>query len=226
MNNEARLEVEVPPRVLTEAEPAPVIEPPLRDLPPFAGSAVELWESVERNVSDHHLHADVVERARALALRDDKVQSRLAGKRHLAIGVSLREEKEAEAVAVAVFYIYDDRVTIEVTLDRQGEKVLSVDEADYQPAPLQEEIDEAVELARRDARLREVSEDLEGTAILVSPSDPADEHFGHRQFDVRFGCVDERLPRYAALVDLTTRSVVRVGPRGCGDELRQREEQR
>jgi hypothetical protein len=226
MNDEQRVELEVPPRVLTEAEPAPVVEPPLRDMPPFPGPPVELFESVERGESDHYLAADVVERARALAVTDENVQRRLAGKRHAAIGVTLRDEKDSEPVAVAVFYVYDDRTTIEATLDRDGAKVLSVEEADYQPPPVQEEITEAIDLARRDQRLREVSNELEGTAILVSPSDPTHEHFGHRQFDVRFGCIDERLPRLAALVDLTTQTVVRVGPRGCGDELRQREEER
>jgi hypothetical protein len=99
-----------------------------------------------------------------------------------------------------------------VLLDAGSLEVLDVDRRETQPAPVDEEIERAVALAREDARLAPHVVDLRGVALLAAPSDPLDPRAGHRCFDVRFGEEDERLPRYWALVDLSAGEVLRAGP--------------
>jgi hypothetical protein len=113
---------------------------------------------------------------------------------------------------VYVLYDYTDNFAIEVSLDKDATNIIDVAKYRYQPAPLEEEIERAIALAREDQRLKgKLTDELEGMAILVSPVDPSNPYFSHRQFDVRFGCPDERLPRYNALVDLSLELVLRVG---------------
>ena len=213
-----------PPRQLPHAEAWPVIEPPFRNQRPPWTQEIEEWEPFRSGSLAENpglLTDDLTARIREAALYHEAVRRVLDGKRHVSIGASLRQDKEDGNAPVALFviYVYDDDDTIEVLLDGTSLDLIKVATAKYQPAPVQEEIDRAIRLAAVHQSLAgRVGEDLEGSAILITRADPRDPLFGHRLLDVRFGCPDERLPRYAALVDLTTEAVVRSGEIGapCG----------
>jgi hypothetical protein len=206
-----------PPQLLPLGEPLPIIEPPLRDLrPPDTPEQVEQWEPVSSGPLEiqNQLTRELAQRAQDTVLGSEEVQQMLDNKRYIAIGASLREDRvENTTWLVFILYNYTDNLTIEVSLDENGQEVIEVREARYQPPPLQEEIDQAIQLAREDSRLatRHLSDDLRGTAIVVSSVDPEDPYYNHRQFDVRFGRPDKRLARYEALVDLSTETVLRAG---------------
>jgi hypothetical protein len=206
-----------PPRMLPRGEPRPTIEPALRDMAPFPGpELVDEWEPFPSEELKNALTPDLAHRAQAAALSDERVRRLLDNKRYIAIGVSLRERRDAPkdraTTLMYVFYNYSDNVAVEVILDRNARQISDVAELRYQPAPVRQELEQAVALARADRRLAErLTDDLEGTAILVSPVDPEDPNYGHRQFDVRFVSPTERLPPYMALVDLSTETVLVAG---------------
>jgi hypothetical protein len=206
-----------PPPILPLGVSRPVIEPPLRDLrPPDTPEQTEQWEPVSRGPLEiqNQLTEDLAERASDTVLGTEEVRQVLDDKRYIAIGASLREDRVENTTSLAfILYNYTDNLAVEVSLDENGQEVTEVIEARYQPPPLQEEIDQAIQLAREDSRLatRSRIDDLEGTAIVVSSVDPEDPYYNHRQFDVRFGRPDERLARYGALVDLSTETVLRAG---------------
>jgi hypothetical protein len=222
----------LPPRLVRYGELPPTIKPPLRDMPPPPDSGeVELWEAFASGPAPEQLAVtpELNGAAQATALAAEGVQSVLADKKYVPIGLSRLDVGKREASAQAgprprggrrreaawmfSFYNYTDNVAVEVLLDEGARQVLGVAESRYQPAPVQEELDRAVALARGDRRLAErLSDDLEGTAILVSPVDPDDPRAYRRLFDVRFGRPDERLPRYMALVDLGSETVLSAGP--------------
>jgi hypothetical protein len=215
-----------PPQMLPHGELRPVIEPPLRDLPPFVGpEMVEEWQPFASHSVESHLMADLALKAHEVAMKDERVKQRLTDKQCIPIGISLLENRDDPKAAslMYVFYNYTDNLAIEVFLDRTTQKIIDIVDSHYQPPPLQEEIEHAITLARQDSRLAErLTDDLEGTAILVSPIDPDSPYCFHRQFDVRFGSPDERLPRYMALVDMSMRKVLKAGP-VCRHELRNQE---
>jgi len=206
-----------PPRLLPHGEMAPVIEPPLHDMDPFPGAgAVDEWEMFHSGRGDFRLESELTRRAQVAAERDARVRKLLDGKRHIAIGASLREMRDKpngrQAILRFVFYNYDQNLAVDVTLDTAAKNVLEVRTATYQPPPLQSEIDEAIRLARRDARLVDhLTDDLEAMAILVSEVEPRSANFSPRLLDVRFGCPDERLARFMAIVDLSTETVLKAG---------------
>ena len=120
--------------------------------------------------------------------------------------------KDRRITLVAVYYNYDDNSAIEVTLDEEGGRVLRVESSHFQPAPLHSEIDLAIRLAVGHEKLAApVTDELTANAILVSDDDPASPRHRHRLFDVRFFCLEERLARHMAIVDLSTEEVVRAG---------------
>jgi hypothetical protein len=168
------------------------------------------------------LTAELVRQAQETALADERVRTLLTDKRYVPLGASLLDgrEKTEEPALLYVIYDYTSNYAIEVILDGTARSVSDVVQARYQPAPLQKEIEQAIVLARNDGRLADqLTDDLEGMALLVSPADPDDPYYAHRQFDVRFGYADERLPKYAALVDLSTETVIRAGVND-GEKLR------
>jgi hypothetical protein len=207
-----------PPRLQRRGEPRAIIEPPLRDLaasrPP---EPVDEWAPFKSGKAENVLTDDLGRRAQATALASARVKRLLATKRYVAIGASLRERRDVSKdkafSLVYVFYNYTDNLTVEATLDRHAKAVASVAESRYQPPPIREEIDQVIALARRDSRLAErLTDEFEAGAIVVSPVDPEDPNYGHRQFDVRFFCPTDRLPSYMALVDLSTERVLKAGP--------------
>ena len=207
-----------PPRFLKQGEPRAVIEPSLRDLVPFPGpEGVDEWEPFRSGTAENVLTDDLALRAHEAALASSRVKRLLANKRYVAIGASLREARDVPknqaTVLVYVFYNYTDNLAIDVTLDRSAKAVTGISEGAYQPAPVREEIEQVIALARKDRRLADrVTDEFEGGAILVSPADPEDPNYGHRLFDVRFFCPTHRLPSYMALVDLSAERVLRATP--------------
>ena len=136
-------------------------------------------------------------RVRKVVLYHDRIQELLADKRHIAIGASLRESKDPDLPPTILFvlYNYDDNQAIEVTLERDNLEVTDVATASYQPAPVQEEIEQALDLARRHENLEgRLNDDLVGMAIQVTVDDPLDPNYNHRLFDIRFGWMDSDTP--------------------------------
>jgi hypothetical protein len=208
--------VERPPRLPGLAEPPATIEPRLKDIPEFPGpdleDVIELVDggSSEPLVTEHFARAAV-----EAALADDRLRELLAGGRHVVIGVSRRpDDKDRREVAtLVVVYSYERGRAIEAWLaGEEGHlQVAEVGEADYQPAPADDELAHAIELARSHGRIRDVlADEFEATAILASDVDVGDLHHGTRRFVVGFGPADERQPRIRALVDLGAEEVLAV----------------
>jgi len=158
---------------------------------------------------------ELVARAQARARAAPEVRKLLTGKRAIALGVSRlpgpKDGKLTDAPILVLFYSYTDSLAIEVTLDRSAGRVREVKTARYQPTPIPEEVERAIELARRDARLEPyLREGMRGTVMPQNAADPRDGLADHRLLDVMFLYPDERMPRYKALVDLDTERVLRV----------------
>jgi len=202
------------PEIVPHGEPLPAFGP-LSDQagPPIESDIAEDWEPVEIFPAEQAEAEDLLPRAEGVALADERVKTQLAGKRSIAIGASLLDDKNGGSQRVVqVFYDYTDNVAVELFVDPSTEAVQDIEMGSWQPAPVQEEIERAIALAREDPRLADrLTEDLEGTALLLTTEDPEDPNHGHRQLDVRFVRPDERLPRYMARVDLSTESVSVAG---------------
>lgn len=205
-----------PPQYVLLGEPRPVVEPRMQDQePPAVPEAIDEWEHfVSDSPPSERLTATRSEEALAAALSNDQVTQVLGDGPRQVIGTSLvaQGEKGDERDAILfVAYDYTDDHAVEVLLSADSLDVLDVTRRRAQPAPVQEEIDRAVALASADPRLAQHVAELIGNAILTTPPDPLDPNYNHRQFDVRFGRSDERLPRYWALVDLSSQAVLRAG---------------
>jgi hypothetical protein len=208
-----------PPRYAPLEEPLPVVEPRLRGqrVPPEPEGISE-WAPVASDPVDSAtasaMAPEQFARAAEVALANDQVAGALGQGAHQVIGTSTvpRGDKDAAEYALLfVAYSYSENRAVEVLLDPGSLEVLDVRTAESQPAPVDEEIERAVALARGDGRLEQHVADLRGVALLAAPSDPLDARANHRCFDVRFGEEDERLPRYWALVDLSADEVLRAG---------------
>jgi hypothetical protein len=205
-----------PPRLPGLAEPPATIEPRLNDIPEFPGPDLE---DVIRPVDGGSTVPPVTEgfarAAREVVLADDRLRELLGGGRHVVIGVSRRlDDKDRRDVAtLVVVYAYERCRAIEVWLagEEVDLQVAEVIEADYQPAPADDELARAIELARTHGRIMDVlADEFEATAILTSDVDVGDLHHGTRRVVVGFGPADERQPRIRALVDLGTEEVLAV----------------
>lgn len=217
-----------PPRLRPHPELHPVAEFSFDDQPaPEPEVQYNEWERIDSTpIEDEPVLTDELARAAKSVATSNQRASELLGDRYVAIGTSLRQKRreDDEPTLVFVAYDYDDDRTVEVVIELDGDdlSVVDVETANYQPAPVAEELDRAIELAAEDEWLDErLSRELEGSAILVTPEVEDEPHGGHRLFDVRFGRPNERLPEYRALVDLSAGTVVEtgvVGDRGeeCG----------
>jgi len=199
---------------MPEVEFPPIIEPPLRELGQPPGIyPLEDWEPVASEPLDEERRTELAERA----MRTARAHGQIRGARYIPIGVSFREDKEKGTEwMMAVLFSYSDNRAVEVHLSGDAETVLDVVEAEYQPAPSDEELAQAIALARQDQRVvRRVSDTMRASAILRIGTDPASPLYGRRCFDVGFGCADERSPRVRATVDLSNEAVVGVDE-DCG----------
>lgn len=212
MRNVEDIELTPPPRLEVFPERPAVIEPRLHDLARYEGPLPDEIEPFVSERVEGPIRTELTDRIREVVLGHESVKRHVRG-RSVEIGLSFRgkESDEGGQTLLFVLFDYDANVAVEVTLDDRGRKVLGVEELAYQPPPVQQELDRAIKLAASDDRLGQQVGNLEGSAILVSPGDPAASDFGHRQFDVRFGCPDERRPTFAAMVDLSAERVLGVG---------------
>jgi hypothetical protein len=203
-----------PPRVPVLGQPPPVIEPPLVDLPPHEGLDVEDVETLDIEVSEGQIDAGFVRTAHEVAFRDERVRELLAERRYVIVGARAVDDKQQrEASFLLVLYRYDDAATCEVYLSGEPDRLEIVDvrQVDYQPPPADEEIEEAIRIARADERVgRSLEDAFEAHALLVSDVEQGDEHHGHRRFSVVFGQAEERLPRVHVIVDLISQGVIDV----------------
>ena len=84
----------------------------------------------------------------------------------------------------------------------------------YQPPESDEEIQQAIDLAKKDTRLHDKIQDLLGHALLASPEQGwiwNERGFGHRVLWVTFSKEGEAEPRYWAIVDLSDQKVLDAG---------------
>jgi hypothetical protein len=200
--------IEPPPRLHASAEALPHLGG--LDLAPYRG---ELPDEIElHNVEPLRdaFDATAAEARLKQLLAHPKVRDRLARCRHVAIGVSRRgaTSKEETLTYLAVAYDYSNNVAVEISSNAQGEVLGITDEA-YQPAPVQVEIERAIELARGDERIAAKVAGMVGMAIPFAG--PNNEWAQRRVIEVLFGCRSERLPRHRAWVDLSTDTVLRAG---------------
>lgn len=212
MHRESR-QIPRPPRAREVYDPPPIIDPPLRGMPEWPGPPLEA-EPEPFEVESMDPFGELPARALETAREDDRVREHLGGRRHEWLGASVRGDKEGERrSAVVVVFDYERNVAVEVALEDAGDglRVTSVDDAAYHPAPSDEEIRRATEMARGDRRVAaQLSDELEATAILVSDVEQGDRHHGARRIEIGFGHPEERLPRIRALVDLTEERVLGV----------------
>jgi hypothetical protein len=204
-----------PPTFGVRREFSAIIEPALRDIPDSPDVEIEGGAEVVQSERHDLFGDDELLRARDAALGDERVQRLLVDQRYSVIGASRRfdDKERREPSTVVVVYRYGDQRTVEVWLegDREELRVSDVVEADYQPAPSDEEIAYAIELARGGRGVAEhLVDDYEATALLTSDVEPGDLHYGSRRFVVGFGPADERQPRVRVLVDVGAERVLTV----------------
>jgi hypothetical protein len=189
----------------------PVIEPALKDLKPVRLQNVALIDDEALEMVHEiqpYISRDIYQRIYEVADKNQEFKSLLGGKRHVIIGVSKQEQKGKLPTYLLVAYNYDDNHSIEITFTNDLE-VEEVTRTGYQPAPTNEEIERAVQLARKDERIRAfISDDMVGGGILCSPINPGDLQYGNRLLDVRIGYSNERLAVCKALVNLATDTVI------------------
>jgi hypothetical protein len=150
------------------------------------------------------------------ALADIQVRQ-LLGERFVFIGADELESDKTERPQIAedlatrlTFFSHTNNVAVEVRM--QGSRVESVErKAGYQPPEGAEEIHLAVQLARRDSRIREKAADLEAAALVAFPQKDQP-GYGNRVLYVSFSKAGEGLAEYMALVDLTAQKVLAAGP--------------
>ena len=207
-------EVPIPPVLPVLGEYPATIEPPLLELPEFRGVEVGRPEPVDLDQVDESQWAELDREAREVALADERVRDVLADRRYSVIGVGRLDRKQSrEERVVLVAYCYDDGLAYEVLLSREsdGLTVRDVSSADYQPAPSDEEVEQAIKLASSHRLVADrLQPDFEAHALLTSGVEPGDEHYGRRRFSVVFGPSDERLPRVHSVVDLGSEELVWV----------------
>jgi hypothetical protein len=209
-------------------------------MPPYPGPEIEGgFELLESERVEGPDWDALSRRALEVAEADERVRERLGDARVAALGASIRGDVKKKTRVFPVFvlyYDYDAGVTVEVELAAEGDEmaVVGIQDADYQAAPSDEEIERAIELARADRRVTgRITRDLVPRVILVSDVEPGDRHHGTRRLEVAFGRPTERLPRLRTLVDLGAEQVLGVGvgvrheiadAEGFADTLRAAEE--
>ncbi|CAI4030464.1 hypothetical protein DNFV4_00892 [Nitrospira tepida] len=160
-----------------------------------------------------------VSKLQTAALADPRVQAALGDRFRLVEADQVETTSPRSGCCPApshpsrlVFYSYGTDTSVEVWL--RGDRVIAVTpRPGYQPPETQEEVAEAVSLARQDRRLEGKLEGLDGHGILTQPArgwlwDDAGQ--GHRVIWVTFSKGLEGRPLYGALVDLSARKVLKA----------------
>lgn len=112
-----------------------------------------------------------------------------------------------------LFYSYTNDVAVDVEM--KGEDVITIVQRDrsYLPPEGEEEIQQAIDLARKDSRIPGGLPQLDGHAILMQPGDGVlwnEPGYGHRVFWVTFSKGLSGNPEYWAVVDLSAQTVLKV----------------
>jgi hypothetical protein len=163
------------------------------------------------------LQDEAVNKLQAAALADPRVRAAL-GDRFRLVEVETAEPMSSTSGCCPapthpsrlLFYSYAADTSVEVIL--RGDRVIAVTpRPGYQPPETEEEVAEAVSLARQDRRLVGKLEEYDGHGILTQPArgwlwDDAGQ--GHRVIWVTFSKGREGRPHYGALVDLSAREVL------------------
>lgn len=218
-----------PPGFTRHSDRPPILEPGLKDSgrPADFEGIVEQYDEFEIHLEKDPITPELIRKAQSAVFANSKINQLLTNNRHMPIGLSIVDEKsqndEHQTISLLfVIYDYTDDKVLEVFLDQDGNTVNEIKESYYQPAPTNEEIEEAIKLAMNDTRIAGSRiEDMERNAILVTDINDS-KNSRHRILDVRFYYSDERLARYMALVDLSSQIVVKAGPT-CHDELSNKE---
>ena len=161
---------------------------------------------------------ELVEEITRAAAQDERVRA-VIGERHahlhtdlLAFGKRQPREHAEQPRSRVLLYSYTNRIAVEVTL--RGKQVLDVlPLRGFQPAEGWDEVQAAIEIARRDERLKARVEGLDGHGILLPLSE--EQGRGHaRLLWVTFtelSATDKELPAlHAAIVDVIEQTVVVV----------------
>jgi hypothetical protein len=161
---------------------------------------------------------ELIEEITQAASHDERVRA-VVGERYahlhtdlLAFGKRQSREHTEQPRTRVLFYSYTHRLAVEVTM--RGTQVLDVFPLrGFQPAEGWDEVQAAIEIARRDERLRARVEGLDGHGILLPLSEEQGKDHA-RLLWVTFtelSPADEELPAlYAAIVDLIEQTVVVV----------------
>jgi hypothetical protein len=206
----------LPPAGLFSAEIpnlGPVIDPPFVDVPDFSQyltpaniTPVDV-ESVEPRITNES-RREAVDVARA----SDAVMSNLEGKRYDVLEVGTRSLDRQTDYPLVIIYNYTDDVVVEATVDPARRAVLEVSVERYQPPVTDSELRQALELVRDDGQLSEAGVDIDtGVGLIVEDVNFRNPRYGHRLVDLRFGPADRYVPTAFAIVDLSSREVVRTG---------------
>ena len=190
----------------------PIIEPALKGLKalPIKVSLVDDEELQPVHERFEHISTETASRIYQLVEANQDFK-KLVGERYVNIGISKIEQRKESDSYLLVAYNYQSNRAVEVSFDCKL-NLKKVEEANYQPAPTNEEIRRAVALARNDERIRPyLSEEMTGGGILTHILDREDPNCGTRLLDVRIGYDDERLPIVRALVNLGEDRVVAAG---------------
>jgi hypothetical protein len=112
-----------------------------------------------------------------------------------------------------MFYSYTNDVAVDVEM--KGDDVISImrRERSYLPPEGEEEMQQAIALARKDSRIPGGLPQLDGHAILMQPGDGLlwnEPGYGHRVFWVTFSQGLSGNPEYWAVVDLSAQTVLKV----------------
>ena len=200
--------IEPPPRLAATAEALPQLGGLV--LAPFNG---ELPDEIEphavealRDAFDTATSSELIKRTVA----HPRVRERLGRCRHIVSGARRRgdpDKKEARSFVV-VAYDYTANVTVEISLDANGE-LTGIADGHYQPALVEAEVARAIEIARGDSR---IADHIGGMVGMAIPFEGVNGEWTQRRVvEVLFGCRSERLPRLRAWVDLATETVLHAG---------------
>lgn len=112
-----------------------------------------------------------------------------------------------------MFYSYTNDVAVDVEM--KGGDVITIVQRDrsYLPPEGEEEMQQAIDLARKDSRIPGGLPQLDGHAILMQPGDGLlwnEPGYGHRVFWVTFSKGLSGNPEYWAVVDLSAQTVLKV----------------
>ncbi|HEU4712578.1 MAG TPA: hypothetical protein VFS76_13480 [Pyrinomonadaceae bacterium] len=187
----------------------PIIDPPFidgvsREAP---DSGIHLTD-VEYDVLSDIPAAEVAVRAKNTAEADPRVIDALGHRwEFIGVGTVVYKKRDRPDLRV-VWYAYDTDQTVEVVVHDGGTKIRKVRIDSSQPPLTDGEQARANELVAAIGRLPGA---CDGKGLIVEETDPGSPRYGHRLVDLCFNPDNTRLPRWWALVDLSTNELIDAG---------------